>query len=222
MRITRKRLSPVVLALIAGVLSAPYLAHAYSLTTWSWNEPIALKLTDGREIHGRYRGVFGRTSNPDTYPARYAEWRTNLGSAAVPALGETLLVKRAAGDPVRGALQGFAEDALMLGVADSCICLVLPLKEITGVEPALERGTEPAAFAPLRRWKSAPSAYAVGLEVGGTLIAVPVSMVESRAMLPRGGANQTATVITGVLVVAFLLAGAAIAAAASAVSHPLI
>ena len=222
MRITRKRLSPLVLAVIAGVLSAPSLAHAYSLTTWSWNEPITLKLTDGREIQGRYRGVFGRASNPDTYPARYAAWRSNLGSAAVPALGETLLVKRATGDPVRGALQGFAEDALMLGIADSCIGLVLPLNEITGVKPALERGAEPAAFAPLRRWKSAPSAYAVGLEVDGTLIAVPVSVVESRAMLPRAGANRTATVITGVIVVAFLLTGAAVAAVASALMQPMI
>jgi hypothetical protein len=222
MRITRRRLSPVVLAVIAGVLSAPSLAHAYSLTTWSWNERITLKLTDGREIQGRYRGVFGRTSNPGTYPARYAEWRSNLGSSAVPALGETLLVKRGASDPVRGALRGFAEDALMLGIADSCICLVLPLNEITGVKPALERRAEPAAFAHLRRWKSAPSAYAVGLEVDGTLIAVPVSVVESRVMLPRAGANRTATVITGALVVAFLLTGAAIAAAASAFSQPMI
>ena len=209
-------------AMLACALSAPSLAHAYSLTTWSWNEPITLKLTDGREIQGRYRGVFGRMSNPDTYPARYAQWRSNLGSAAVPALGETLLVKRAPGDPVRGALHGFADDALMLGIADSSICLVLPLNRITGVRSALERTAAPAAFAPLSRWKSAPSAYAVELEVDGTLIAVPVSLIESRAMLPRAGANQTATLITGVLVVAFLLTGAAIAAAASAFSQPMI
>jgi len=222
MRITRKRLSPVVLAVIAGVFSVPSPAHAYSLTTWSWNEPITLKLTDGREIQGRYRGVFGRTSNPDTYPARYAAWRAKLGLATTPALGETLLVKGPSGDPIRGALRGFADDALMLGTGDSCICLVLPLNELAGVEPARERSPDRSAFGSPRRWKSAPSLYAVGLEVDETRVAVPVSVVESRAMLPRAGTNPTATVITGVLVFAVLLAGMAVAAAASAFSQPMI
>lgn len=213
--------SPALLAL-AGLLFSPCVVHAYSLTTWSWNESITLKLTDGRDIAGRYRGVFGRTSDPQTYVARYASWRARLGSAATPALGETLLVTCASRDPVRGALQGFADDALMLGTEDSCRSLVVVLDEITGVKPALERGPEPARFASPRHWKSAPSLYAVGLEIDGTLFAVPVSMVATRAMLPRAGSNPTATVITGVLVAVVLLTGAAVAAAASALNQPMI
>lgn len=222
MRTSGKRRARALLTVLAGLLLSPCAAGAYSLTTWSWNEPVALKLTDGREIQGRYRGVFGRTSNPDTYPARYAAWRRKLGLATTPALGETLLVKGPSGDPVRGALRGFAGDALMLGVEDSCICLVLPLNEITGVEPARERSPDRAAFGSPLRWKSAPSLYAVGLQVDEALVAVPVSAVESRAMLPRAGTNPTATVITGVLVFSVLLAGMAVAAAASAFSQPMI
>ena len=213
--------SPVLLA-VAGLLSSPWPARAYSLTTWSWNEPVTLKLTDGRDIAGLYRGVFGRTSDPATYVARYGAWRAKLTGAATPALGETLLVTRAAGDPVSGALRGFADDALMLGTGDSCRTLVVPLDEITLVRPAHERSPEPARFAPPRRWKSAPALYAVGLEIDGTLIAVPVSMVASRAMLPRAGSNPTATVVTGLLVAAILLTGAAVAAAASALNQPMI
>ena len=221
MRSGFRRTSPALLAL-AGLLSSACVARAYSLTTWSWNEPITLKLTDGRDVAGRYQGVFGRTSDPGTYVARYAAWRAKLGSGATPALGETLLVTRASGDPVGGALRGFADDALMLGTEDSCKSLVVPLDELTGVRPARERGPEPTRFAPPRRWKSAPSLYAVGLEIDGTLVAVPVSMVASRAMLPRAGSNPTATAITGVLVAAILLTGAAVAAAASAFNQPMI
>lgn len=221
MRSCWKCLSPALLAL-AGLLSSPWVAGAYSLSTWSWNEPLTLKLTDGRDIAGRYRGVFGRTSNPATYSDRYAAWRAKLGSAATPALGETLLVTRAEGDPVRGALRGFADDALMLGTEDSCRSLVVPLDELAGVRPALERSPEPARFAPPRRWKSAPALYAVGLEIDGVLVAVPVSMVASRAMLPRAGSNPGVTAVVGVLVAVVLLTGAAVAAAASALNQPMI
>ena len=210
------------LIVVAGLLSCPWPAHAYSLTTWSWNEPIVLKLTDGRDLGGRYRGVFGRTSDPATYTARFAAWRARLGPAATPALGETLLVADSSGEPLRGALRGFADDALMLGTEDSCLSLVVPLDRVTRVTPASERGPEPARFAPPRRWKSAPSLYAVGLEIDGRLVAVPVSMVASRAMLPRAGSNPTATAITGLLVAVVLLAGMAAAAAASAFNHPMI
>ena len=220
MRSNWKWPSPALVA-VAALLSCPWPAHAYSLTTWSWNEPVALKLTDGRDLEGRYRGVFGRTSDPATYDARFAAWRARLGTAATPALGETLLVAGPSGEPLRGALRGFADAALMLGTEDSCLSLVVPLDEVTRVTPASERSPEPARFAPPRRWKSAPSLYAVGLEIDHRVVAVPVSLVASRAMLPRAGSNPTATAITGILVFAVLLTGMAVAAAASAMAQPM-
>lgn len=222
MRITRRRLTPIVLAGIVYAFSVPFEARAYSLTTWSWNEPITVKLTDGRDIEGRYRGVFGRTSDPKTYVHRYTAWRAKLGSFATPALGETLLVSRASGDPVSGALTGFADDALMLGTGDSSLCLVLPLEELAGVKPARERSPEPARFPSPRHWKSAPSLYSVGLEIDGGLFAVPVTMVAPTPMLPRTASNPTATLITGVLVTAVLLTAMAVTAAASALNQPMI
>ena len=204
-----------------GTLSAPATTHAYSLTTWAWNEPITLKLVDGREIEGRYRGVSGRTSDPSTYVKRYAKWRAKIGADAAPALGDTLLVTRASGELVRGAFRGLADKALLLGSGDSCLYLVLPLKEITEVRPAGERGDGAPGFAAYRRWKSAPSVYAVAIQTEGNAFAVPVTQVASREMLPRAGANSTTTVVVGVLVAVVLVAGAAAAAMASSFSQPM-
>lgn len=219
MRLTRKRLSSAAIAVILEVLSAPSTGRAYSLTSYSWNEPVTLKLTDGRSIEGRYRGVFGRTSDPGHYAERYAKWRAN---AAAPALGETLVVSRASGEPVRGRLHGFADHAILLGTEDSCRLLILPLDKLTDVQRTNDDGTEAASVETLRRWRSAPSLYTVALEDEAGAFAVPVTSVASREMLPRAGGNTTATVVTGVLVAAVLLAGAAAAAMASAFAHPMI
>ena len=208
-------------ATMLGALSAPTQTLAYSLTTWSWNEPVKLQLVDGREIEGRFRGVLGRTSDPNTYVARYAKWRAKLGAGAAPGLGDTLLVTRASGEPVRGALRGFADNALLLGTEDSCLCLVLPLKELTEVRLAGGHGPDATAFANPKRWKSAPSLYSVALESGGGEIAVPVTMVASREMLPRPG-NRTTSVTVGLLVGAALVLTAAAAALASSFMQPML
>jgi hypothetical protein len=208
------------LIVLIAALSAPTGAQAYSLTRWSWNEAVTLKLVDGRAIEGRYRGVFGRTSDPATYASRYGTWRAALGAVAPPALGETLLVTRAPGESVRGPLRGFADRALLLGTDDSCICIVMPLDKHAQVRRV---GVADAAGpAEHRRWKSAPSLYAVSLQVDGASMAVPVSMIASRSMLPAANSNPGATALVGVLVVVVLVTGAAIAAAASAFDHPLI
>jgi len=99
-------------AAMLGTLSAPGTTLAYSLTTWSWNEPITLKLVDGRQLEGRYRGVSGRVSDADSYADLYAKWRAEHGADAVPALGDTLLVTPAAGEPLRGPLRGFTNKRL--------------------------------------------------------------------------------------------------------------
>jgi hypothetical protein len=204
-----------------GTLSAPATTQAYSLTTWSWNEPVKLQLVDGREIEGRFRGVLGRTSDPGTHVARYAKWRSKLGASAAPALGDTLLVTRASGEPVRGALRGFADKVLLLGTEDSCRCLVLPLNELTEVRLDGGHGQDARAFANLKRWKSAPSLYSVALESEGGEIAVPVTMVASREMLPRPG-NRTTSVTVGLLVCAVLVVTAAAAAVASSFMQPML
>jgi hypothetical protein len=89
MRASRIRASQAALTAILSVLSAPAPGHAYSLTTWSWNEPVTLKLIDGHSIEGLYRGVSGRTSDARTYAERYEKWRLKHGAKAAPALGET-------------------------------------------------------------------------------------------------------------------------------------
>ena len=220
----RHALRLAVLALFAtmlGTLPTPTQTLAYSLTTWSWNEPVKLQLVDGREIEGRFRGVLGRTSDPGTYVARYAKWRAKHGAGAAPALGDTLLVTRAAGEPVRGTLRGFADKALLLGTEDSCRSLVLPVKELTEVRLVGGPGQGARAFANPKRWKSAPSLYSVALESEGGEIAVPVTMVASREMLPRP-ANKTASVTVGLLVGAVLVVTAAAAAMASSFSQPML
>lgn len=220
MRAIPKHLSPVLLAVLIGAACTASAARAYSLSTWSWNESITIKLTDGRTIEGRYRGVFGRSFDPAKYPDRYEAWRAKLGPAAPPALGETLLVAREAGGQVRGPLRGFANHALLIGTDDSCVCFVVPLDKHG--EAVLVTGAAATGTAAHRRWKSAPSLYVVSLQVDGTSVAVPVSMVASRSMLPPAGSNPSLTPLVGVLVAAVLLSGAAIAAAASAFNQPMI
>jgi len=218
MRHALRRASLALFAAMLGTLSAPGTTLAYSLTSWSWNEPIKLKLTDGREIEGRFRGVLGRTSGPDSYAKQYAKWRAKHGADAVPALGDTLVVTRATGEPVRGPLRGFADKRLLLGTADSCLGLALPLKEITDVRLAGERADALAAHP---RWKSAPSLYCVTIETEGGAFAVPVSMVASREILPPSRVSSSTTAVVGVLVAVVLLAGAAAAAMASSFSQPM-
>lgn len=209
------------LAAMVGTLSAPTQALAYSLTTWSWNEPVKLQLVDGREIEGRFHGLMGRTSDPDTYVARYAKWRAKHGASAAPALGDRLVVTRASGEPVAGALRGFADNALLLNTEDSARCLVLPLKEITEVRHDGGHGQDATAFANPKRWKSAPSLYSVALESEGGEIAVPVTMVASRDMLPRP-ANKATSVAVGLLVGVVLVTTAAAAALASSFNQPML
>jgi hypothetical protein len=208
-------------AAMLGTLSAPGTTLAYSLTTWSWNEPITLKLVDGRQLEGRYRGVSGRVSDADSYADQYAKWRAEHGADAVPALGDTLLVTPAAGEPLRGPLRGFTNKRLVLGTADSCLGVSLPLKEITQVRLAGERAAAPP-FAAHQRWKSAPSLYSVALETEGGAFDVPVWRVASQEMLPHARAGSGTTLVVGVLVAAVLLAGAAAAAMASSFSQPMI
>jgi hypothetical protein len=220
MRHALRRASLALFAAMLGTLSVPGTTSAYSLTSWSWNEPIKLKLTDGREIEGRFRGVLGRTSDPGSYADQYAKWRAERGADAVPALGDTLVVTRATGEPVRGPLRGFADKRLLLGTGDSCLGLTLPLKGITEVRLAGEPAVAPP-FAAHQGWKSAPSLYSVTIETEGGAFAVPVSMVASREMLPAARASNTTTLVVGVLVGVVLLAGAAAAAMASSFSQPM-
>lgn len=214
-----RQIAFVVFAALLGVLSRPATSHAYSLTSYSYNEPITLKLVDGRNIEGRYRGTLGRTSDPNTYGERYEKWRTKHASSAPPALGETLLVTYGSGERVRGALRGFADKALLIAADDSTFCVVLPLKDVSEVRRA---GETTSSVADRRRWKSAPSLYAVSLQVQGQEVAVPVSVIADRSMLPRAGAHTGTTVVVGVVVAVVLLSGAALAAMASSFSQPMI
>jgi hypothetical protein len=221
MRQALRSVSLAIMLAVPGTLS-PAATHAYSLTSWSWNEPITLKLVDGRQVEGRYRGVSGRASNPDTYGERYATWRAKHARDAAPALGDTLLVTGASGEPLRGAFRGFADHALLIGTEDSCLYLVLPLKEVTAVRLVGASDEDAKELAAHQRWKSAPSVYAVSLQTDSNAFAVPLTMVASREMLPRPGGNRTMTVAVGVLVVVVLAAGAALAVVASSFSQPMI
>ena len=220
MRVARRLLTSAALAVLGGALCTPTAARAYSLSTWSWNESVTLTLSDGRSIEGRYRGVFGRSLDPATYTDRYEAWRAKLGTAAPPALGETLFVARETGGQVSGALRGFANHSLLLGTDDSCVCIVVPLDK--GTMLRLGDGAEARGTTAHRRWKSAPSLYVVALRVDDTSVAVPVSMITSRSMIPPAGSNPSVTALVGVLVAAVLLTGAALAAMASSFNHPMI
>lgn len=219
---TRRLASPAVLAAMLVTVSAPATTHAYSITSYTWNEPITLNLADGRQLEGRFRGMLGKSVDRIDYAEQYEAWRSTRGSTAAPAFGETLLVTLEGGASVRGAFRGLAHRALLLATEDSCLHLVVVMDKHTRVHRVREADSETGGLAAQRLWKSAPSRYAVVVDVQGTTFAVPMTMVAPNAMLPTRGSNAAATVATGVLVGVLLLSLAAAAAMASALSQPMI
>jgi len=152
----------VVTVVLIGAVAAPPAACA-SITAPDWNEPIVLKLKDGRQLSGRYHGDVGFPENVD-YAERYEAWLDTFGPQAAPALGESLVVARPGAPPIRGPFRGFAEGGLLLGTADSCLDLVVPLGNHVEVRRAAEEAPDSDWLAARKLWNSAPSAYAIVLQ----------------------------------------------------------
>ena len=203
------------LVALLGTLSTAATTHAYSLTSFEWDEPIALKLVDGRSLEGRYRGSLGSTPSAIAFAERYETWRHGLGATSAPALGESLLVTRGGGAPVRGVFCGFAQAALLLGSADSCVQLVVQVDANTDVRRSDEPSMGSDWIAARELWKSAPAPSVLGLKTGKRTVAVPASMIASQSSRPSPGHSFTGGLLLGVLIGA--IAGAA--AVASAYSH---
>jgi hypothetical protein len=200
---------------LLGTLSASTTTHAYSLTSFEWNEAITLKLVDGRSLEGNYRGSLGSTPSAIAFEERYETWRQGLGATSAPALGESLLVTRGGGAPVRGGFRGFAESALLLGTADSCTFLVVPLDGKTDVRRIDEPSMGSDWIAARELWKSAPAPSVLVLKAGKRTVAVPTSMIASQSSRPSPGHGFTGGLLVGVLLGAI----AGWAASASAYGH---
>jgi hypothetical protein len=216
---SRKRLVSTALVAIVGMLTVPSLARA-SITSFDWNEPVALKLVDGRQLEGRFRGMLGQPTDPVDYAARYETWRSTMDVGFTPALGETLIVTRRKGASLRGPFRGFSDNFLLLGTADSCVSLVVP----PGKDVQLRRVDEQARDSfPIRQpWKSAPSLYSIALQVQGVTVAVPATKFTSRSVTPHHGSDASGALAVGVVLGVILGAVAMGAAMASAYSHALI
>ena len=216
MRTDWRRLVPA--ALIGTLATAP-VGRAQSITSFDWNEPVVLRLVDGRQLAGRYRGVLGSAEDGSDYAYRYDAWRDALGPDGAPALGETLVVARRSGEPMRGVHRGFGDRCLLLGTADSCKLRMVELKEIEDVRPAADSNAGPG-WPDARPWKSAPSPYAIELRTGDARVAVPATMVVGRSAAPHS--NDVATGLLVGLLIGALAVAAAVAAMANAYSHTLI
>jgi len=207
-----------VLVACIGSLATPPRARAQSITGYDWNEPVTLKLRDGRQIEGRYRGVLGAPDSDTPYSERYAAWRNETS----PELGETLDVALKSGDTMSGTFHGFTDAAVLLGTADSCVLLMLTFKQIRGVHLGHERPADPGWAALKKSWKSAPSLCVIALQSDGLNQAVPVSMVVRQAPKHNSGNDVVGGVVAGVLVGAVITGIAMAAAMASMFSHALI
>ena len=211
----------VVTVVLIGGLAAPPAACA-SITAPDWNEPIVLKLKDGRQLSGRYHGDVGFPENVD-YAERYEAWLVTFGPQAAPALGESLVVARPGAPPIRGAFRGFAEGRLLLGTADSCLDLVVPLGNHVEVRRAAEEAPDSDWLAARKLWNSAPSAYAIVLQTtDGIRVAIPRTVIAKLSTVHEGGGDVAAGLVMGVIIGALI--GGALAAAgwASAFWHAMI
>jgi hypothetical protein len=192
-----------------------------SLSSPDWDESVTLKFACGGQVEGRYRGLVGAIPAAK-YPGRYDAWRSGLGLAAAPALGDSVLVFLRSTVPKRGVCRGFANGALLFGHADRCADLVLPLGAIDAVM-RLDPSAPDSGWTGVRQlWKHAPSLCVVAVKVGDSTLAAPPTMIAAtvRHHDPRG--DVAGGLILGVLVGGLLAASAVAAAYASAFSHGLI
>ena len=234
MRPTRTRSSLALLAVLAGLLASPCVAGAQSITSWSPDEHVTVRLADGRRLEGRYRGTVGSATDAP-YAGRYAAWLDDVGPTSAPALGETLLVEHGQGGPLRGVFVGFADGQPLLATGDSCSFLVA---WVNGND--VRRTDEPAMdsdwIAARGLWKSAPAPYVVIIETDSGSLAVQATAIVSSMSVPECTGSQNhgsgggdgaagavaAGVILGVLIGGLLAYVAVGAAFASAFSHLLI
>ena len=224
MRTDWRRLVPAALATfttLIGTLATAPVGRAQSITSFDWNEPVVLRLADGRQLAGRYRGVLGSAEDGSDYAYRYDAWRDALGPDAAPALGETLVVARRSGEPMRGVHRGFGDRCLLLGTADSCKLRMVELKEIEDVRPLAGSNAGPG-WPEARRWKSAPSPFAIEIRTGDSRVAVPATMVVGRSAAPHPTSNGVVTGLVVGLLIGALAVAAAVAAMADAYSHTML
>ena len=222
MRTPRSLPPAAFLAALIGTLAMPAMACAYTITSFELNEPVALKLRDGRQVTGRYRGAAGSAQDSTAYPDRYEIWRGALGAQSAPTLGESLVVTRKSAGPWRGAFHGFAGCALLLGTSDSCVFLLVPLDKHVAVRRASEPVADSDWLAARKRWKSGPSMYVIAVQSDDASLAVPATMIAERAAVPRPRSSVAKGVLLGVLVGVVLASIAAAAAMASSFSEPLL
>jgi hypothetical protein len=216
----RPRLSSAAFAVILVLLSSSSPARAYSLTSFEWNESVTLKLADGRQLEGRFKGLLGKPTDPVDYDAHYEAWRSTMEPATVPALGETLIVTSRDGAVVRGAFRGLADDVMLLGAADSSLSRVVPLRGHVQIQRVGEKSLD--SFPIRGHWKFAPSLYSMAIQVGHVTYAVPAIGITSQNITPHHGSDHGEGLAMGLVVGLVLGAVAAGAAMASAFSHALI
>jgi hypothetical protein len=222
MRIPRSVLPAPIVAAFLGTLAMPVVACAYSITSFELNEPVALKLRDGRQVTGRYRGAVGAAKDSTAYPERYEDWRGASGPQSAPALGESLVVTRESAGSWRGAFGGFAGRAMLLGTPDSGVYQLVPLDKHVSVRRASEPIADSDWLAARKRWKSGPSMYVIAVQTDDASLAVPATMLAERAALPRPGSSVTRGVLVGLLIGTVLVSIAVAAALASSFSEPLL
>jgi hypothetical protein len=150
--------------------------------------------------------MLGWPTDPATYADRYESWRQGIGADAAPALGETLRVTCRTGPPVSGPFRGLAGQALLLGTADSCVHLVVPLDQVLEVNRDAEPGID-LGWAATNTWPQGPSMYATAPWVDGRTVAVPV--VEAATMPPPPAqAGSTAGSTAGGVILGVIVGGA--------------
>jgi len=173
-------------------------AHA-SLSSPDRNEPVTLVFACGRQVEGRYRGLLG-TITAERYPARYDAWRSHLGLVEAPGLGDSVLVLRSSTAPARGVCRGFVNDALLLGRADGCADLVLPLAAIDAVVRVDASAPDSSWTGVRQRWKHAPSLCVVAVQVGDTTLAAPPTSIAATVRHDDPGSAMAGGLMLGVVV----------------------
>lgn len=166
---------------------------------------MVLELVNGQSLSGAFNGFVGDWRDTVDSAVRYAAW-WQAQPAGVPRLGERVVLELAAGDTLRGTLEGVGPSFLAIGTGNTRYSVPVEFGTIDAVRS--DGGAALAPWSELRtRLLDAPPFIGVGLVKGTTSMLISrESILSARgSQAPRASANPSRMVFVAVGIVAVVL-----------------
>ena len=121
--------------LFAGQVRAALVSDVELQIRQNANAPyVKLLLVDGRQAVGKFVHFVGDWRDSIASTVRYERWRSENGSG-LPRIGDGLTLVTVSNDTLRGAFQGFAPDAVLLGSSNDGLATSVALGSVSAWLP---------------------------------------------------------------------------------------